>query len=49
MITVWECQSVDGKQCVQVIHAIYPDDFRYQHEYQKIVFRGKREDWKGIP
>lgn len=47
MITVWECRSVDGKQVTLVVHPAYPDDYKYQHEYQRIVYRGLRRDWKG--
>lgn len=39
-ITVWECRSVDGRQVVKVLRPCYPDDYRYSHEYQRIVYRG---------
>jgi hypothetical protein len=40
MWTVWEFRSVDGKQVVRVVRKAEPDDMRYQHEYQRIVYRG---------
>lgn len=46
MITVWECKSVDGKQVVLVVNPMRDDDYRYQHEYQRIVYRGPRDGWK---
>lgn len=40
MWTTWEFKSVDGKQVVRRVDLARGDDFRYQHEYQKIVYRG---------
>jgi hypothetical protein len=41
MWTVWELRSIDGKQVVRVIRRSEPMDQRYQHEYQRIVYRGE--------
>lgn len=40
MWTVWEFKSVDGKQTVRVIRPAEVDDRKFEHEYQKIVYRG---------
>lgn len=40
MFTVWQFRSVDGKQVVRVLRRSEPGDMRYQHEYQRIVYRG---------
>jgi len=40
MWTVWEFRSVDGLQVVRVIRTSEHMEQRYQHEYQKIVYRG---------
>lgn len=40
MWTVWEFKSVDGAQVVRVMRTAQPDDMRYQHEYQRVVYRG---------
>ena len=45
MITVWEFVSVDGKQVVRAIRPCWPDDFKFQHEYQRIVYRGPRSGY----
>lgn len=46
MITVWEFRSVDGKQVVVKVYPARPDDYRYQHEYQRIIYTGPRTGWK---
>jgi hypothetical protein len=46
MITVWEFRSVDGKQVVRAVRPLWPDDLKFVHEYQTIIFRGSRFDWK---
>lgn len=40
MWTVWEFRSVDGKQVRRVMHTAKPDDHRYEHCFQRIVYRG---------
>lgn len=40
MWTVWQFRSVDGKQVARVIRRSEPMEQRFQHEYQKIVYRG---------
>ena len=40
MITVWEFKSVDGKQTKRVIRNSEPGEDRYQHEYQRIIYKG---------
>jgi hypothetical protein len=45
-ITVWEFRSVDGKQVTRSIRPCYPDDTKFQHEYQRIVFRGPETEYK---
>ena len=40
MWTVWEFRSVDGKQVVRVLRRSEPMEQRFQHEYQRIVYRG---------
>jgi hypothetical protein len=40
MWTVWEFRSVDGKQVVRSLRRSEPMDQKYQHEYQRIVYRG---------
>lgn len=47
-VTIWEFRSVDGKQVVQKAHPQYPDDYSFEHEYQKIVFRGRRDEYQKI-
>lgn len=47
MITVWEFRSVDGKQCVISIRPMEIDDYRYQHEFQLIIYRGDRSGYLG--
>lgn len=44
-ITVWEFKSVDGKQRTTGIRPCYPDDHRFQHEYQRIIYRGPRSKY----
>jgi hypothetical protein len=39
-ITVWEFRSVDGKQVVRSQRPAHPDDHKYEHEYQRIIYRG---------
>ena len=46
IIAVWEFRSVDGKQVVRGIRPAYPDDFQFQHEYQRIVYRGPASDYR---
>lgn len=43
LYSVWEFRSVDGKQVVRSVRVAYPDDGKYQHEYQRIVWRGEAE------
>lgn len=43
MITVWELKSVDGTQVVIKAFASRDDDYMYQHEYQRILYRGSRD------
>ena len=38
--TVWRFQSVDGKDVRVVVRASEPDDMKYQHEYQRVIWRG---------
>lgn len=40
MKTVWEFRSIDGKQVVRVVRPCWPDDLKFQHEYQKVLYRG---------
>lgn len=40
MRAVWEFRSIDGKQIVRVVRPAHPDDLRYQHEYQRVIYRG---------
>lgn len=40
MWTVWEFRSVDGKQVKRVMSTAQPDDFRFEHYFQRIVYRG---------
>lgn len=40
MWTVWEFRSVDGKQVVRSLRRSEPLDEKYQHEYQRILYRG---------
>lgn len=47
MITVWEFRSIDGKQVVLKILPARPDDRNYEHEYQRIIYRGSREKYRG--
>jgi hypothetical protein len=46
LITVWEFKSVDGKQTVVSIRPQHADDYKYQHQFQKILYRGIRKDCK---
>lgn len=39
--TIWEFRSVDGRQVVISVRWSEPDDMKYQHEYQKILWRGQ--------
>lgn len=47
VICVWEVKSVDGKQKTTVIHPAHPDDYKFEHEYQRIIYRGFARDRKG--
>ena len=40
MQTVWEFRSIDGTQVVRALRHAHPDDLRYAHEYQRIIYRG---------
>ena len=40
MVTVWEFKSVDGKQVKRVMRNSEPLDDKYQHAYQRILYRG---------
>lgn len=40
MWTVWEFRSVDGKQVVRSIRRSEPQEDRYQHDFQRIIYRG---------
>ena len=40
MFAVWEFRSIDRKQVVRSIRRSEPMDDKYQHEYQRIVYRG---------
>ena len=40
MWTVWEFRSVDGKQIVRAIRPTEPQEDRYQHDFQRILYRG---------
>ena len=44
MWTVWEFKSVDGKQVVRKIKYSEPMEMNFQHEFQRIVYRG--DDYK---
>lgn len=48
MITVWRLVSPSTGQTVLSIQPMRVDDYKYQHEYQTIVYRGHRSDWKGV-
>ena len=48
MICVWEFRSVDGKQVVTSVRPAVVDDRRYEHEYQRIVYRGPRSGWTQV-
>ena len=37
--TVWEFRSIDG-HAMRALRPAHIDDARYQHEYQRIVYRG---------
>ena len=39
-VTVWEFRSVDGRQIEIRERPAYPDDVRWTHEYQRILYRG---------
>lgn len=41
MFTVWEFRSIDGKQVVRRIRQAHPDDLFYQHNFQKVIWRGE--------
>jgi hypothetical protein len=41
MWTVWEFKSVDGRQRIRKIRRSELGEDRYQHEYQRIVYRGE--------
>lgn len=45
-VTVWEFLSIDGKERRLGIRPCYPDDYRFQHEYQRIVFRGPYSEYR---
>lgn len=45
-ITVWEFLSVNGKERKLGIRPCYPDDYRFQHEYQRIVYRGPYSEYR---
>jgi hypothetical protein len=38
--TVWGFRSIDGKQVVRVVRPCWPDDLKFQHEYQRVLYRG---------
>ncbi len=40
MFTVWEFRSVDGRQVVRALRISEPMDQKYEHYYQRIVYRG---------
>lgn len=39
--TVWYFKSVSGKETATVVRRSEPDDLQYQHEYQKVLWRGQ--------
>lgn len=41
-ITVWLFKSVNGHESVRSIRPMRDDDFQYEHEYQRIIYRGPR-------
>lgn len=40
MWTVWEFKSTDGRQVVRSIRRSEMGEDRYQHIYQRIIYRG---------
>lgn len=44
MWTVWEFKSIDGKQVVRVIRRSEPMETCFQHEFQRILYRGTDRD-----
>ena len=48
-VCVWEFRSVDGTQVVRSIHTARQDDRKYQHEYQRIVYRGPETGYRSSP
>ena len=40
MWTVWEFRSVDERQIVRSIRRSETGEDRYQHHYQRIIYRG---------
>ena len=40
MWTGWEFRSVDGKQVVRSLHWSEVGEYRYQHYFQRIIYRG---------
>jgi len=47
-VTVWEFRTVDGRQVEIRERPAYPDDARWQHEYQRILYRGPRSKFHGL-
>jgi hypothetical protein len=45
-VCVWEFRSVDGKQVVQSVRTAYADDYQFQSDYQRIIYRGPERDWE---
>lgn len=48
-VTLWEFRSVDGRQVVQSLRSAEPDDRKFEHEYQRIVYRGPRDGLESVP
>ena len=40
MWTVWEFRSVSGTEVRRVLRRSEPMEQRFQHEYQRIIYRG---------
>ena len=40
MYTVWELRSVNGKEIKRVVRSSEPGETRFEHYYQRIVYRG---------
>jgi hypothetical protein len=47
MICVWEFWSVDRTERVVKVIPAYEDDRQYEHEFQRILYRGPRSGWTG--